>query len=204
MSRFGFGLPTEACNPDTGVCDYRGGVNSFITPAGWSYEVVNIPQFVPLVTGGGPNVPDNLFVPDTEVTVQSGPAMPGPFINPTISPVSSSPTITDTDFISSLYQAYYKRQPDPPGLAWWVGRLQSGADTRASAQQKFATSPDMSPDPAKTLPQYLAQYGITPAQTVSGVPVKAGTTAAAGVSSQTLLLIALGVGAFLLFSGSNK
>ncbi len=49
---------------------------------------------------------------------------------------------TDTQYVQSLYQTDLGRQPEPQGLQYWVGELQSGTMTRADVLTAFAGSPE--------------------------------------------------------------
>lgn len=47
---------------------------------------------------------------------------------------------SDSDFLTSLYGNVLHRAPDTPGLAFWLGHLQSGAVTRAQLLSDFSES----------------------------------------------------------------
>jgi hypothetical protein len=67
----------------------------------------------------------------------AGPVAPAPPVTPSGS--------SDTDFVISVYQHYYHRDPrngDAAGLAYWVNELTSARKTRADIEHVFLTTPD--------------------------------------------------------------
>src|SRR4051812_21750631 len=105
---------------------------------------------------------------------------------------------TNREFVTTLYQTYFHRQPDPSGLNWWTQQLDSGVKDRATLEAAFKTSPDMSPDSTRTLQQYLASQGVAP---MPGYQFNAGGSAifpvggaGASIGSGSSLPLILGVG----------
>jgi hypothetical protein len=50
--------------------------------------------------------------------------------------------LTNTQFVTKLYQNMLGRNPDPDELAYWVGLLDSEAMTRGKMTFKFSKSPE--------------------------------------------------------------
>ena len=48
--------------------------------------------------------------------------------------------VSTEDYVKTLYNNILGRTPDPEGYDYWVGRLSSGAETRAEALLGFAES----------------------------------------------------------------
>lgn len=81
---------------------------------------------------------------------------------------SNKPHGQNEAFVRSLYQTYYHREADAPGLNYWVAQLDNGA-ARASVTNAFATTPDISPNAGQTLYDYLISQGITPSAGVDPI-----------------------------------
>jgi hypothetical protein len=45
-------------------------------------------------------------------------------------------------FMSDIYNAIMRRGPDVDGLNFWIGQLDSGAQTREQVRQQFVQSPE--------------------------------------------------------------
>ena len=59
---------------------------------------------------------------------------------------------TDTEYVTVLYHAFLDREPDGPGLKFWVARLEDGTDTRETILNGFAYSSEFS--------EIMKQYGF--------------------------------------------
>ena len=57
---------------------------------------------------------------------------------------------TNTEYVTVLYQTFLGRDPDPEGLANWVGQLDRGEKTRDEIVSGFADS--------KEFADIMAQY----------------------------------------------
>jgi hypothetical protein len=60
---------------------------------------------------------------------------------------------TDHEFVGDLYNAFLRRGGDLPGVLFWIGQLQSGAQTRERVRAQFAASAEFA---ARTAP--IAQF----------------------------------------------
>ena len=62
---------------------------------------------------------------------------------------SGGRTVSDSDFLRSIYRELLKREPDSEGFAVWMGRLSSGQMSQAQVRQAFME-----------LPEYKCAHGI--------------------------------------------
>jgi hypothetical protein len=56
--------------------------------------------------------------------------------------ISRYGTLTDTGFVTAMYENVLGRAPDQAGLNFWLGQLEGGGQTRAVVLVRFAESPE--------------------------------------------------------------
>ena len=58
---------------------------------------------------------------------------------PAAQPASSPPAVTE---VTQFYQDILQRSPDPGGLAYWTGEINSGAMSAAAVEQTIIVTPE--------------------------------------------------------------
>ncbi len=84
--------------------------------------------------------------------------------NFTATATSTTPggSLSDTAFVTRLYQYVLARPPEPDGLSFWLGRLSRGDDTRAGVADKFLSSVEYAGYGLFIVSDYLGILGREP------------------------------------------
>lgn len=133
--------------------------------AGWTCTGATCLQASPIAAGATSqiivtvNVAPNAPASFTSQAALSGAGLAAPLI--AFDPTSAIP-IPSALFVRQIYRDLLGREPDPSGLAYWQGLLDSGALTRAQVASSIFTSPEFTQWGLYPIKLYVAVLGRDP------------------------------------------
>lgn len=132
--------PIQACPSDTFItAGARGADVQTITPTPWapfaSWSTLVDSQYQDVVGRTPTAVERASWIPD----LTSGSRRPGEVV---ATLRRSRDNATFVDPVARLYRAYFQRQPDPGGLAYWAGQRRRSRRSLVAVSSFFALSPE--------------------------------------------------------------